>query len=90
MSSSLDALLEKINKHKAEYKEREKTEVGKLINRILSGENSEEYWLKLSEDIKTFYEKASDEEKELLQEYDCVQMTCKSIENRRKKMAKDE
>ena len=84
MSSRLDALLEKINKHKAEYEEREKTEVGRLINRILSGESSEEYWLKLSEDIKEFWEKASDEEKELLREYDCVQMTCSAIKVRRK------
>ena len=55
MSSNLDTLLDKINKHKVEYEEREKTEVGRLINRILSGKSSEEYWLKLSQDIKKFW-----------------------------------
>ena len=89
MSSNLDTLLDKINKHKAEYEEREKTEVGKLINRIMSVESSEEYWLKLSEDIKEFWKKASDEEKELLQEYDCVQMTCSSIKRRRNNDGKE-
>ena len=89
MNSNLGVLLDKIHAYKAEYEEREKTEVGRLVNRILSGENSEEYWLKLSEDIKKFWKKASDEEKKLLQEYDCVQMMCDSIKYRREKDGKE-